>query len=189
MGVVVTNLIQGPADLYTGLFGATEPADDAVNVAPSASAWTDMGGTVDGVELEVRQEYKELVVDQLVDVPGRRMTKREMTLKTKLAEPTLERLSWALNGATGGVQAGAGYKSLEPDDSSAATQPTYSALIMDGYAPAGLRRRLIARKVLSIEGVKTVAKKEDQTVFEVSLATHYVSKSIKPFKIVDEDAA
>src|SRR5690606_1191812 len=107
MGVVVTNLIQGPADLYTGLFGTTEPADDAVNVAPSASAWTDMGGTVDGVELEVRQEYKELVVDQLVDVPGRRMTKREMTLKTKLAEPTLERLSWALNGATGGVQAGA----------------------------------------------------------------------------------
>lgn len=188
MGVVVTNLIQGPADLYKATFGATEPLDTAVNTAPASSAWTDMGGTSDGVDLELKQEYKELVVDQLVDVPGRRMTKREMTLKTKLAEPTLERLDWALNSATGGVQSAAGYKSLEPDGSTAATQPTYSALIMDGYAPAGLRRRLIARKVLSVEGLKTSAKKEDQTVFEVSLATHYVSSSIKPFKIVDEVA-
>src|SRR5690606_778266 len=145
-------------------------------------------GTVDGVDLEIRQEYVELTVDQLVDVPARRMTKREFSLKTKLAEPTLERLSWALNNATGGVQSGTGYQSLEPDDSSAATQPTYSALILDGYAPAGLRRRIIARKVLSVEGVKTTYKKDAQTVFEVSLATHYVSPSIKPFKIVDEDA-
>lgn len=186
MSVVVTNLIQGPATLYKGAFGTTEPADSAINAAPSASAWTDMGGTVDGVELEITQEYKELVVDQLVDIPGRRLTKREVNLKTKLAEPTLARLDWALNSATGGVQTGSGFESLEPDDSSSATQPTYSALIMDGYAPAGLRRRLIARKVLSVEGVKTAAKKEDQTVFEVSIATHYVSNSIKPFKIVDE---
>lgn len=186
MGVVATNLVQGPADLYKGLFGATEPLDTAINTAPSASAWTDMGGTMDGVELEIKQEYKELVVDQLVDIPGRRLTKREFSLKTKLAEPTLARLDWALNSATGGVQTGSGFESLQPDDSTSATQPTYSALIVDGYAPGGHRRRLIARKVLSIEGVKTSAKKEDQTVFEVSIATHYVSSSIKPFKIVDQ---
>ncbi|MEU8275704.1 hypothetical protein ACFYOK_10815 [Microbispora bryophytorum] len=149
-------------------------------------AWTDMGGTMDGVEVELKQEYKELTVDQLVDIPARRLTKRELTFKTKLAEPTLERLNWALNSATGGVTTGAGFESLEPDDSSAATQPTYSAVMLDGYAPGGLRRRIILRKVLSVEGVKTSYKKEDQTVFEVSLATHYVSPSITPFKVVDE---
>ena len=186
MAVTTTNLTQGPADIYTAAFGATEPADSAINTAPSASAWTDMGGTMDGIELEITQEYKELVVDQIVDIPARRMTKRETTLKTKLAEPTLERLSWALNGATGGVTTGSGFESLEPDDSSAATQPTYSAVMLDGYAPAGLRRRIIARKVLNVEGVKFAYKKEDQTVYEVGLATHYVSNSIKPFKIVDE---
>jgi hypothetical protein len=187
MAVTTTNLIQGPADLYTGIFGATEPADSAINAAPSASAWTDMGGTMDGVELEVTQEYKELVVDQLVDIPARRLTKREVSLKTKLAEPTLERLNWALNSATGGVQTGTGFKTLEPDDSTSATQPTYTAVMLDGYAPAGLRRRIIARKTLNVEGVKFAYKKEDQTVFEVSLATHYVSNSVKPFKLIDED--
>ncbi|NIB31141.1 hypothetical protein HBB16_04465 [Pseudonocardia sp. MCCB 268] len=57
-------------------------------------------------------KYTELAVDQIVDVPGRRLTKRDMTLQTNMAEPTLENLAVAMNAGT--VTAGTGVKSLEP---------------------------------------------------------------------------
>lgn len=189
MAVTTSNLILGPGTLYTGDFGATEPADTAVATAPDV-AWTDAGGTQDGVELAVNQEYTELEVDQIVDVPERRLTKREATLKTNLAEATLENLAVALNGGTiasGGTGATA-YKSLTPTASTSAHQVTYKALLFDGFAPAGKPRRVIVRKALSTDNVEFAYKKDEQTVFTVMFSAHYVSASIAPFKIVDGTA-
>lgn len=185
MAVTVGNLIMGPGTMYTGDFGATEPADALINASPAASAWTDVGGTMDGVELAITQEYTELNVDQIVDIPGRRLTKRDFTVKTNLAEPTLEHLDYLMNSATGGVTTGSGFKSLEPDVSNSATQPNYKAFIFDGFAPSSLRRRVIGRKMLNVEDISFAYKKDEQTVFTVSLSGHYVSSVIKPFKVVD----
>src|ERR1044072_876781 len=98
MAVTTTNLIQGPGTLYSGAFGATEPTDTAVNAIPAASAWTDMGGTQDGVKLSVDQTYSELEVDQITLRVGSRLTKQDFTIETSLAEATLENLSTTLNG-------------------------------------------------------------------------------------------
>ncbi len=152
MSVTVTNLILGPGTLYNGLFGAAEPADYNVNLAPATSSWTDVGGTLNGLTLSVDQTYTELQVDQLVDSIGRRLTKREFVLTTQLAEPTLNNLSIALNGSnqTSGATSAAGtYQTLEPLYASSATQPTYIALVLDGYAPNSLRRRVIMRRMLT----------------------------------------
>lgn len=188
MAVTVTNLIMGPGTMYRGDFGATEPDDAAINSTPAASAWTDVGGTMDGVELAVAQTYTELQVDQIVDIPGRRLTKREFTVKTNLAEPTLEHLDYLMNEATGGVQSGSGFKSIQPDSSTSATQPSYSACIFDGYAPGSLRRRFIGRKMLNVEDVTFAYKKDEQTVYTVSLSGHYVTSAIQPFKVIDATA-
>src|SRR3546814_4970682 len=94
MAVTVTNLTLGPGEMFSGDFGASEPADtDIANDIPDTSvsgSWTDLGGTQGGITLELNQEYTELEVDQVVDIPGRRLTKREFKLNTNLAEPTLE---------------------------------------------------------------------------------------------------
>lgn len=185
MAVTVNNLIMGPGTMYKGDFGATEPADALINSSPAASAWTDVGGTMDGVELAIMQTYTELQVDQIVDIPGRRLTKREFTVKTNLAEPTLEHLDYLMNSATGGVQTGSGHKYLEPDVSNSATQPDYKAFIFDGFAPSSLRRRVIGRKMLNVEDIAFAYKKDEQTVYTVSLSGHFVSDSIKPFKVID----
>lgn len=182
--ITTTNLIMGPADLYKGLFGATEPTDSAVNTAPPASAWTGVGGTNDGVNLTLAQNYEELEVDQIVDVVGRRLTKREFTLETNLAEPTLENLATSLNEST--PTSGAGFKYLEPTTENSATQPTYYALILDGYSPNSLRRRIIGRKMLSTDDVESSYAKGDQTFLKVTFSGHYVSSSIKPFRVVDQ---
>lgn len=186
MGVSVTNLTQGPGTLYRGVFGAAEPLDTQVNATPAASGWTDVGGTQDGVNLTIDLKYKELEVDQSVDIPGRRLVSREMTLETNLAEPTLENLAFAANASA--PVTGAGFKYYEPPNDTSATQPIYSALIFDGIAPGGFRRRVFLRRTLSTASVKTAYTKDKQTVFTASFAAHFVSASIPPFRIVDATA-
>ena len=176
-------MIQGPATLYKGAFGATEPADTAVNTTPAASAWTDLGGTQDGVKLSVDQTYSELEVDQITLRVGSRLTKQDFTIETSLAEATLENLSISLNGGT--AASGAGFKSYDPDVSSSATQPNYFAIIMDGYGPGGTRR-VIGRRMLNTESSELAYTKDKQTLIPVKFTGHYVSNSIKPFHIVDQ---
>jgi hypothetical protein len=184
MGVTTANLIEGPATVYKGTFGATEPLDAAINLAPAASAWTDMGGTLDGVTLSINRDFKELMVDQVTDTVERRMTKRDVVLSTNLAEATLENLALLDNGSppsTGGI-----FKAYDPTNTGAATQPTYVALIVDGYAPSQLRRRIIARRVLNTSSIDVAYKKDDQTVYKAEWHLHFVSTTITPYHIVDQ---
>lgn len=184
MSVTTTNLIQGPGTLYQGVFGAAEPADSAINTTPAASAWTDMGGTLDGAKLNMDQTFSELTVDQLVDRVGSRLTKRDVMVSTNLAEATLENLSMAINGGT--AASGSGFKSLDPNTATSATQPNYFATILDGFAPSSFRRRVILRKVLNTSKVEMAYTKDKQTVIPVEFTGHYVSNSITSFHIVDQ---
>lgn len=179
MPVTTTNLIQGPATLYIGAFGVAEPA--TVATAPGAG-WVDVGGTKDGVELVVTKEFAVLEVDQIVDEVGRTVTKRLVQIKTNLAEATLINLAHAFADAApvGNV--------LEPSSDLTTFSPTYRALLLDGIAPGGFRRRIIIRKGLSIESVASAYKKDDMTLIPVTFAGHYVSPSIKPYKIEDATA-
>lgn len=189
MAVSVTNLTMGPGAIYKGAFGATEPADaDVANELEATSVsgdWTDLGGTNGGVTLELELDYAELEVDQIVDIVGRRLTKREMKINTSLAETTLENFQLANNGGT--ITTGAGWKSFDPKMDTSAATPEYIALVFDGVnGDSSLRRRVIARRVLSVAGIGQEYSKDSQTLFPVEFSCHYVSTSIPPFKYVDE---
>lgn len=188
MSVLITNLVAGPLTIYTGTFGATEPVDTAVASAPGG-AFTDMGATSGGAKLKLDQKFFELKVDQLVDSAGRRLTDRDFSVKTNLAEATLANLKMALNSAGTITTSGTGATlndAYEPDAATSATQPTYICVLLDGYGPNGKRRRVILRKCLNIDAVETEYKKDGQTLFTVEFACHWVSTSIKPFKIIDD---
>jgi len=186
MAVSVSNLAQGPGTLYGGDFGTTEPAETSGALASAPGAgWTDVGGTMDGANLNIAQEFSELAVDQIVDVPGRRLTKRDMSLSTNLAEITLTNMTLALNGGTVSTPS-SGVSKYAPDAASSATQPSYKALILDAFAPAQVRRRIIMRRVLNTSGVEFAYKKDEQTVLTVSWNLHYVSDAVTPFVILDE---
>src|SRR3546814_17073308 len=83
--------------------------------------------------------------DLVVDIPGRRLTKREFKLNTNLAEPTLENYQLASNGGT--ISTGSGFKAYDPTQDNSGATPTYKALIFDGFGPNSLKRRVIARRV------------------------------------------
>lgn len=185
MPVTPGNLAMGPGTLYTGVFSATaefEPLDIEVNNTPATSAWTDVGGTLGGMTFTRAQTFKELEVDQLTETPERRTTKNEVMFKTQLAEVTFDNLVISLNGGT--VTNGSGFDSYDPDDVTSGDSPTYKAIIFDGFGGGGFRRRVFIRKVLSTENVDASASKEDQTVFPVTFTSHYVSSTVKSWRMV-----
>lgn len=185
MTVTAANLIMGPGVFYMGDFEETEPTDALVGSAPGAG-WNDAGGTLGGVVLSVNQEYKELEVDQIVDIVGSRLIKRAMVLTTQLAEATLDNLARALNNPV--PTPDTGFTKFEPPNDNSATQPLYRAFIFDGFAPGGFRRRVIGRKVLNTESTETPYSKDGQTIYKVSFKCHFVSDAVKPFKVVDQTA-
>lgn len=189
MAVNVTQLTMGPGELYWAPFGTTEPGDSEVsNRVPDTSVsgdWLDLGGTNGGVTLELELDYTELEIDQIVDVVGRRLTKREMKINSSLAETTLENFRIANNGGT--ITTGSGFKAFTPKMDTSAATPEYIALIFDGVnGDTSLRRRVIARRALSVAGIGQEYSKDSQTLFPVEFSCHYVSTSIPPFKYVDQ---
>jgi len=194
IAVNAANLVLGPATLYVAPFGSTEPADSTVtptgyNTPPSAP-WVDAGGTEGGVTFEVDNTYTDLTVDQIVMNVGARLTEMKMMVTAKLSEITYANLQSALNniGTTG---SGTGYQTLDIPVGSTATQPTYAAVMIYGWAPflntgAPALRRVIVRKVLSQVKAQLVYDKKTQESLDCTFNAYYVSSSINPVHIVDQ---
>lgn len=196
MAVQPLNLVQGPATLYYGLYGivAEPPTTNAALLTDPVSAggtgWTDVGATNGGVTFELEQTYTQLEVDQLVDPVGARLTGRTMQCTATLDEATLSNMYMAMNALAVQVT-GSGYQTLTPSTTTSATQPTYYALIIDGWAPTLLtgiaaRRRIILRKVLSATKLSTKFEKPNRAEFAATWTAYYISPSVPPFVVIDQ---
>lgn len=182
----------GPAILYTAPFGTIEPAYTAITSSPAAP-WTDVGGTADGtsVLLEVEHTLTDLMVEQLVDPVGARVSKRTIQVTVAMEEATLNNLNLAMNQLTT-INVAAGYSVLDPLTSPTATQPAYTAIIIDGFAPTtgttevSCRRRLIVRKCLSTSKADFEYEKTKPTVFNTTWTGYWISTSVAPFELIDQ---
>jgi hypothetical protein len=183
----VNQLTIGAGPIYRGVYGATEPADTAVNTTPVASTWAEQGYTMGGIVFGITQTYYEFDVDQVLDIVARRLTRREVTLSTTLAEPTIANIKIAING---GVSAtGSGFASLEPDADTDLV-PDESAFIFDGRAPGGANRtrRVIVRKAMMKDPVNMNFSKTEAQGIPVVFVGQGVGGGIKPFKVIDATA-
>jgi hypothetical protein len=187
------NICEGPADVYWAGFGTTEPADSAVTSSPSGS-WTGFGGTTDGtaVLFEVDLTYGDLTIDQLVDPVGARLTKREIMVTFAMEETTLNNMLVATN-QLGTLSTQSNYTTLDPLTTGSATQPSYTALIIDGWAPtlpsgAAARRRIIARKAVATSKIQLEYQKTKPAQYAVSWKLYFVSNSIPLYHLVDQTA-
>lgn len=196
MAVNAANLIMGPARLYVAPFGSTEPTDASVTpggtTTPPSSPWVDAGGTDGGVTFETDNTYTDLTVDQVIMNVGARLTEMKMTVTTKMSEITFANLQTSLN-TIATTNSGSGYQTLEIPVGTSATQPTYAALIIDGWAPmlgtgAPALRRIIVRKVLSQAKATLAFDKKTQQGLDVTFTAYFVSSSISPVHIVEQTA-
>jgi len=194
MGVNALNLVLGPARLYVNSFGAAEPADSAVTpngyLTPPGGSWVDVGATDGGVNLEVDLTYTGLTADQVIMELGARLTDLKASVTAKLSEMTLNNLNTALNSILS-LGSGSGYQTGDLNVGTPATQPSYAALCIDGWAPmtaAGtpaLGRRIV-RKVLSQTKVAETFDKKSQAGYECSWQVYYISPSLAPIHWVNE---
>jgi len=110
--VNVSNVLQGPVDVYVGAFGATEPTD-GVWTPVDQTVWRPAGATAGGVKLTVGITSKNLDVDQVPDPVGVRVTGRTVDVETSMSEVTLQNIQSLMNGGTltvgGTTTAGAGW--------------------------------------------------------------------------------
>lgn len=192
MTITPYNLVQGPGDLYVAQFGAVEPLDSNATVAagPPGGVWQGVGATEADVTMEIDVTYDDLKVDQLIDPVGARATDRQITIKTQLREVTLTNMANALN-AMVTTTVSASYTVLEPVTASNATQPNYSALIFDTWAPTlatgfPARRRIILRKVLSKPKLQLISGKGKNAIYDVTWQGYYISEGVKLFHQVDQ---
>jgi len=176
--------------LWYAPFSTSVPADSAFGTNPGAG-WTDVGGTQGGIMAEIDNTYMQQVVDQIPIAIGGRLTKQAITVTTQLAETTLANLNLSMNGLMQ-ITAQTGYTTADMQTATSATQPQYSTLIVDGWAPTtgtteiSCRRRLVIWKVLS-QGKATFAYEMDKnSVYNVSFQAFYVSGSIGPWHSVDQ---
>lgn len=184
MGVTKTNLIMGPASVFGGVVGSTEPTD--VSTAWDA-AFRNLGATEGGVKIIVNRTFANLAADQIVDVPGRRLVLREVFVETNLAEATLDNLALLLN-EPAPAAAVANVRTFQPTNGLAAIYPTAKAIGFEGLAPGGLKRRAVVRATLSIDNIEELNKKDGQKVYKARWAAEFVSDSIAPFVYLDGTA-
>lgn len=190
----VGNALMGPADIYAGALGVitAAPADALINAAPQVSAWTDLGGTNGGATFASDPKLTELMFDQVVDVVDERLTGRTITVTVALAENTLANLATSLNCAL--ETAGSNYQGFKPVYDSTATQIQKISLLLDGFAPpitggtpiATPRRRLYLPRVQQVGKIESVYAKDKQQLFSCTFKAYYVSKTVPPYRWVDQ---
>lgn len=178
MGVTVSNLLMGPAKLYTAVVGSTESVSNAVALA---AAWTDAGGTEGGCTLTIDQTFAPLgPIDQIVIAAGARRTAVGVQVKTNLAEATLANLRVALNQAVNAATF------TEIDGDAANVDPNYQAVCIEGMRPGGAGpRRVFVRRTLSTNGIGIPFQKDGMTLIPVTFEAYYVSSSVKVARVDD----
>lgn len=182
MAVTVSQLMQGPAELFAGLFGATEPTHATATIT-SPTPWRDLGGTDGGVRQVMGMTFSNMEVDQIAMPVGARKVGMMVQIATTLAEATLENYRTALNDAAGTGD------TYEPDAEITNAEPNYSAVLLRGTKPGGGKRLVIIRRALVTENVESAWTKDSKTVIPVTFTGYYVSSSIKPYKIDDRQTA
>lgn len=192
MAITPYNIIQGPALCFVAPFGtsltsyiATDPS-----VVPVTTPFVNVGGTTGGITVEVDETLTDIKVDQLLDPVGARATARTIQVTTTFMETDMPKLSLALNGAVTGPTSISNASVMSLTTTTSATQPNYSTLIIDGWAPTqgagtACTRRFIVQKVLSQPKISQKFDMANQATVAVTWTAYYVTSSTSPLTILD----
>jgi hypothetical protein len=201
-----TNIIVGAAALFVAdttltPAGGTAPADSFVStesykdtLADNTADYTNVGYTMNGLELQFQPDFGEVQVDQILDVAKLYKQGMQVNLATAFAEATLENLLLALafseDELTGTKSSSAG-QVLNLSGGDIGECPVERGIIAVGPGTgdcvnsATVERVYTAYRALSIENVTVSAKRDEASMFEVSFRLLPEDTSGSYGKIVD----
>jgi hypothetical protein len=192
-----SNIIVGAAALFTyndGELADTDlPAYEAEGtvgnttgtyretLAQAESGFTNVGYTMNGLEIQFQPDFGEVQVDQVLDVAKLYKQGMQVNLNTAFAEATLENLLFSLAGkdddlavSAGATGIKAGSKILNMSAGDIGECPVERGLVAVGPGTGDcdpdeqVERIYVAYRALSIESVTVSAKRDEPTMYEVS---------------------
>ena len=201
-----TNIIVGAAALFgadTTLTpaGGINPADSFVStesykdtLADNSADYTNVGYTMNGLELQFQPDFGEVQVDQILDVAKLYKQGMQVNLATAFAEATLENLLLALafsEDELSGTKSSSAGRTLNLSGGDIGECPVERGIIAVGPGTgdcvnsATVERVYTAYRALSIENVTVSAKRDEASMFEVSFRLLPEDTSGSYGKIVD----
>jgi hypothetical protein len=188
-----TNIIVGAAALFvadtTLAPGTLETAvsnESFRETLADDATYTNVGYTMNGLELQFQPDFGEVQVDQILDVAKLYKQGMQVNLATAFAEATLENLLLALaysdSKLTGTKSSSAG-RALNLSAGDIGECPVERGIVAVGPGTgdcedsAYIERVYTAYRALSIENVTVSAKRDEASMFEVS------------FRLLPEDAS
>ena len=196
-----TNIIVGAAALYVAdttldseslvAFDAAESFKDTLS---DESTYTNVGYTMNGLELQFQPDFGEVRVDQILDVAKLYKQGMQVNLATAFAEATLENLLLALaysDTKLSGTKDSSNGRALDLSAGDIGECPVERGIVAIGPGTgdcadsATVERVYTAYRALSIENVTVSAKREEASMFEVSFRLLPEDVSGSYGKIVD----
>jgi hypothetical protein len=140
-----------------------------------ASNWTNIGYTMNGLEVQFQPDFGEVQVDQLLDVAKLYKQGMQVNMVTAFAEATLENLVVAIATSETATTSG-GETTLNLVSGNLGEVPLERAIIAVGpgsgnpnaTGTAQVERVYVANRALSIESVTISAKRNEPSMYEVS---------------------
>jgi hypothetical protein len=137
-----------------------------------AAYWTNVGYTMNGLELQFQPDFGEVQVDQLLDVARLYKQGMSVSLVTAFAEATLDNLVTAIAAKDSDLTTSGSTNTLELKSGDIGDVPVERALAAVGPGtgdPQVTKERVyIANRALSIENVTVSAKRDTPSMFEVT---------------------
>ena len=181
-----TNIIVGAAALFVAdanlntttnaipSFVSTESYKSTLSSDPD---YTNVGYTMNGIELQFQPDFGEVQVDQILDVAKLYKQGMQVNLATAFAEATLENLLLATAGQDSdlsGNKASSAGRTLQLSAGDIGECPVERGIIAVGPGTGdcedsgNVERVYVAYRALSIENVTVSAKRDEASMFEVS---------------------
>ncbi len=197
-----TNIIVGAAALFvadttltpgtTEAFVSSESFKDTL--ADNTVDYTNVGYTMNGLELQFQPDFGEVRVDQILDVAKLYKQGMQVNLATAFAEATLENLLLSLaynEDELSGTKSTSAGRALNLSAGDIGECPVERAIVAVGPGTgdcvdsAYVERVYTAYRALSIENVTVSAKRDEASMFEVSFRLLPEDTSGSYGKIVD----
>jgi hypothetical protein len=181
------NIIVGAASFFVAdttvdadtlpAFVSAESYRETLSDSPYTADYTNVGYTMNGLELSFAPDFGEVQVDQLLDVAKLYKQGMQVNLNTAFAEATLENLLIALaykDDKLSGNKSTSNGRVLELSSGSLGECPVERGIIAVGAGTGDcavgetVERIYAAYRALSIENVTVSAKRDEASMFEVS---------------------
>jgi len=188
-----TNIIVGAAALFVadttltpGTLETAVSGESFRETLADDATYTNVGYTMNGLELQFQPDFGEVRVDQILDVAKLYKQGMQVNLATAFAEATLENLLLSLaysDAQLTGNKASSTGRSLNLSAGELGECPVERGMVAVGPGTgdcedsAYIERIYTAYRALSIENVTVSAKRDEASMFEVS------------FRLLPEDAS